>query len=48
MRSFNAYIAGRLVRSFNARDLAERYVADMARIGAAVEIRIVRLERRAA
>lgn len=48
MRSFEAWSRGRVVRSFNCRDLAEAYKARMAALGSEVEIKVSRVERRAA
>jgi hypothetical protein len=48
MRTFEAWSRGRVVRSFNARDLAEAYKARMAAIGGNVEIKVSRIDRRAA
>lgn len=47
-RTFEARISGRLVRTFSDLQLAERYAERMEREGASVEIKRVRIERRAA
>lgn len=47
--TFNAYNRfGALVRSFNARDLAEAYRDSMAALGSPITLKLARIERRAA
>jgi hypothetical protein len=48
MRTFEAWSRGRVVRSFNTRDLAEAYKARMESLGSEIEIKVSRLQRRAA
>lgn len=47
-RDYECWIGPRLVRTFNAQDLAEDYRTRMAVLGSTVEIRVVRAVRRAA
>lgn len=47
-RDYECWIGPRLVRTFNAQDLAEDYQSRMAALGSSVEIRVVRAVRRAA
>ena len=48
MKTFEAWSRGRVVRSFNCRDLAQAYKARMEAIGGSVEIKVSRIDRRAA
>lgn len=47
-RTYEAYtpISQRPVRTFNAKDLAEKYRDDMAALGTEIVLKVVRMDRR--
>ena len=48
MKTYEAWIGSRLVRTFNTKDLAEQYRQEMERLGSVVVVKVARIRRLAA